>query len=103
MSVLDDLCAEWYNKDVRMEWARKFIGTWLDDRKLQFISGPSLDSLADLANAWIRKSIGFGKRCPIVSSEDVRAAALEVIGREETTNQKHRREIDRLDGLIRDQ
>jgi hypothetical protein len=84
---------------VRMEWARKFIGAWLEDPKLQFISGQSLDSLADLANAWIRKSIGFGKRCPIVSSEDVRSAALEVIDSEENINRRQK-EIDRLDGLI---
>jgi hypothetical protein len=71
MSILDDLCAKYYKKESRMEWARRFIATWLDDPKLQSIPH-SLDSLTDLANDWIPYSVDLHHIYPTVSSDDTK-------------------------------
>jgi hypothetical protein len=101
MSQFDDRCVVVYNKEWRMEWSRKFFRAWLKDRQLQFISGLSLDLLSTLANAWIRKSVNSNQRYPIVSSQDIKEAAVEVLDCEKATLLEHK-EIDRLEAIVRE-
>jgi hypothetical protein len=99
MSIFDDLCAKLYKKESRMDWSRKFIRAWLDDPELQFISH-SLDSLTSVANAWIWKIADLNQRSPTVSSDDIREAFLEVIGGDEITHVKSKKDIERLRAIV---
>jgi len=83
-----------------MAWSRKFIRAWLADHHLQFISGPSLNSLTTLANFWIRNTAGSDFGCPSVSSRDIKEAAIEVLGSDDMTG--HDEEIiDLLVAIIK--
>lgn len=79
MTVDDDILAQCFEKEWRMVWARAFIGVWLTDPGLQFISKADLDSLTMQANIWIRSSADLGQSYPIVSSEDVKEAGLQIL------------------------
>jgi hypothetical protein len=98
MTVFNDQLSVIHPKELRMIWSRLFIRTWLVDDQSQFISGHSLDSLSTLANSWIqRRAIHSHQRYPIVSSQDIKEAALEVLGSEEAS---HLKGIDRLKEIL---
>lgn len=80
MISFDDVCAQGFNKEWRMIWARAFIQAWLTNSNLHFMVGLSLDSLTDQGNRWIRKSVGFNEAYPIVSSEDIKEAGEQILG-----------------------
>lgn len=80
---MDDILAQCFQKEWRMVWARAFIGTWLNDHGMQFVSGHSLDSLTSQANYWIRDSVDYDQSYPIVSSEDIKEAGLQILSAEE--------------------
>jgi hypothetical protein len=84
MSTIDDICAAGFRKECRMVWARAFIKAWLNDPKMQFISGHSLDSLTSLANNWIPRSVDIDQAYPIVSSEDIKEAGEEILNAEDS-------------------
>jgi len=75
-----DILAQCFEKEWRMVWARAFIRAWLNDHGIQFVSGHSLDSLTTQANLWIRNSVDLKQSYPIVSSEDIREAGLQILG-----------------------
>jgi len=101
MSISDDICSAAFSKERRMEWSRAFIKAWLADRKMQSGSPCNIDSIATFANGWIRESAGFRQSHPIVSSEDISEAALEVLGSEETVAiREHLRSVDRLNSIV---
>jgi hypothetical protein len=78
---IDDVCAQGFNKEWRMFWAREFIREWLVTPEMQFPF--SLDALTMQANRWILKSTDFNQTHPIVSSEDLKEAGLEILCAEE--------------------
>jgi hypothetical protein len=101
MSISDDICSAIYSKESRMLRARQFIGEWLVEPQLQFISGHSLNSLTSLANSWIQRTgIHSNQSYPIVSSKDIKEAAFEVLGSEEISRHEHE-ELDNLEALVR--
>jgi hypothetical protein len=101
MSVYNDQSSLFFPKDKRMIWSSLFIRTWLVDDQLQFISGYSLDSLSTLANSWIqRTAICSHQRYPIVSSQDIKEAALEVLGSEEESCQENLVVIGQLRTIV---
>jgi hypothetical protein len=75
---IDDVCAQGFDKEWRMFWAREFIRAWLTTSEMQFPL--SLDLLTIQANRWILKSTDYNQTQPIVSTEDVREAGLEILG-----------------------
>ena len=101
MSISDDQCSAYFTKESRMLWSRRFVKEWLADPQMQFISGHSLNSLTTLANMWIqRTAIRSDQRYPIVSSRDIKEAALEVLGSEEISRHEHQ-VADHLEAIIR--
>ena len=75
---IDDVCAQGFQKEWRMFWAKEFIKAWLVTPEMQF--GCNLDSLTMQANNWIRKSVDLRQAYPIVSTEDVKEAILQILG-----------------------
>jgi hypothetical protein len=78
MSDMDDILAQGFEKEWRMVWARAFIKTWLVTPEMQF--GGSIYALTMQANSWIQNSVDQMQSYPIVSSEDMREAGLQVLG-----------------------
>jgi hypothetical protein len=66
-----------------MVWARAFIEAWLSNKDLRCMANSSIDSLTSQANYWIRNSVNYDQPYPIVSSEDIREAGLQILGDEE--------------------
>ncbi len=74
---IDDVCAQCFEKEWRMAWARAFINAWLVTPEMQ--SPLSRDALAMQANHWIRSSVDPRQKYPIVSAEDVKEAGLQIL------------------------
>jgi hypothetical protein len=77
---MDDILAQCFQKEWRMVWARAFIKVWLSDPRMQHVSSCSLDSLTTHANFWILSSVDLRQSYPIVSSEDIKDAGLQILG-----------------------
>lgn len=74
---IDDVCAQAFEKEWRMVWSRAFIKAWLVTPEMQF--NTSMDSLALQANRWILRSTDYRQSYPIVSTEDIKEAGLQVL------------------------
>jgi hypothetical protein len=101
MSRMDDQVSVLYTKESRMRRARQFIREWLTDPDLQSCSGQSLDSLTTMADSYHQRIRNDSDELhPIVSSIDLKEAALEVLSSERKSMNKHK-ELDHLEAIIR--
>jgi hypothetical protein len=75
---IEDICAQGFDKEWRMEWAHAFIMAWLTTPEMQ--APLTLSMLTIQANRWIGNNAKMNQMHPIISGEDIKEAGLAILG-----------------------